>query len=82
MGGLRELFLETSGLPDLKLLTKTDECHCVGNPCMTLQTVAQYHSALSIDFERLACSVQRQGEPLALFRKRREASYQRFDLRY
>lgn len=82
MGGLRELLLETPGLPDLKLLTETDKRHRVGDACMTLEVVAQHHPTLSIDLQRLAGPVQRQGELLALVRIRREATYQGFDLRH
>ena len=37
LGGLRELAAETAGLPDLKLVTQTDERDRVGDPRMTLQ---------------------------------------------
>ena len=66
--------LETARLPDLKLVTETDERHRVGNPCMALQVLAQDHPALAVDLQCLAGAVERQREPLALFRKRRDSA--------
>ena len=44
LGGLRELALETAGLPDLKLVTETDKRHRLGNSRMTLEVLAQHHA--------------------------------------
>ena len=66
LGGLRELVLETAGLPDLKLVTETDKRHLLDNSRITLQVLAQHHTTLAVDFQRFAGPIQRQSKLLAL----------------
>ena len=70
LGGLRELVLETAGFPDLKLVTETDERHRLGNARMTLQVLAQHHTPLAVDLQRLAGAVERESKLLALVGER------------
>ena len=74
--------LKPAGLPDLKLVTETNERNCVDDAGVPLEALAQRHAALAVDLQRLAGAVERQREPLALFRERGIARDQRLDLRH
>src|SRR3974390_3326737 len=82
LGGLCELALEPAWLPDLKIVAETDKCRRLGNPSMTLQSVAQLHAPLAVDPERLAGTIERQSELLALFADRGIPRDLRFDIHH
>src|SRR5262249_48812687 len=82
VGGLGKLPAETIGLPDLKLVTKTDERDFVLDPGMGLQRLGKTDAPLAVDLQSLARTVKRGAELLALLRIRRKPFDQRFDLRH
>src|SRR5262249_56110539 len=82
VSGVRELVLETAGFPDLNLVAETDERHCLGNARLSLQVLAQHHTPLAVDLQRLAGPVQRESKLFALVGEWCVAPDQSLDLRH
>src|SRR5262245_15300354 len=71
---------ETCRLPDLKLVTLTDESDRVGNLGVCQKPVGENDAALWIELEHLAGAKQRCREMIALLRVGRERLKQAVDL--
>ena len=71
---------EALGLPNLELVTESDERHRIANPGMHFYRIRQDDTPFRIDLQNLACPEQRRRQLIPLVRIGRQRRQKRIDL--